>query len=216
MELQLTLIESRIIGSLIEKEIATPEYYPLTLNALVNACNQKSSRDPVTSFTEPEIEDALNILRDKGLARRVTGSDMRVPRFKQTFTEHFQLTSQETACITVLFLRGPQTAGEIRSRSGRLFEFQSIQEVDETLTSLESKSPSPFVIKLPKQPGTKENRFAHLFSGTPEFNITENNPIEISSPLTDRITSLENELEMLRNEFNSLKQEFVNFKKTFE
>lgn len=216
MELQLTLIETRIIGSLIEKEIATPEYYPLTLNALVNACNQKSSRDPVTSFTEPEIEDALNILRDKGLARRVTGSDMRVPRFKQTFTEHFQLTPQETACIAVLFLRGPQTAGEIRTRSGRLYEFQSLHEVDETFSLLESKAPFPFVIKLPKQPGTKENRFSHLFSGTPEFNITETKPIEITSPLSERISSLEDELKKMRKDFEALKEEFFKFKKTFD
>lgn len=216
MNIQLTLIETRIIGSLIEKELATPEYYPLTLNAMVNACNQKSSRDPVTNFSEPEIEDAINILRDKGFVRRVTGSDMRVPRFKETFVEHFQFTDEETACITILLLRGPQTPGEIRTRSGRLFEFQSLQQVDETLISLESKSPFPFIIKLPKQPGTKESRYSHLFSGIPELNITEETKTEITSPLSERITSLETELENLKNDFNSLNEDFIKFKKSFE
>lgn len=206
MELILTFEETRIIGSLIEKELTTPEYYPLTINALKNACNQKSNRNPVVTFDENLLESVLEKLREKALVTRVTGSDMRVAKYRQIFTEELKLLPGEVAVICELMNRGPQTPGELKNRGGRMFNFESLVQVDEVLQSLMNRE-KPFVIKLPRQPGTKESRYAHLLSGEPDIKAASN--IEIESPTGDeRISSLEEKVELLKNELQELKSQF--------
>src|SRR2546428_9767207 len=161
----LTENEVRVLGSLIEKQITTPEYYPLTLNALTLACNQKNNRNPVTAFNESQVEDALDSLREKNLAYVFHGSTSRVPKFKHVAPEVLHLTPPEMAVMCVLMLSGPQTVGEIRTRGSRLYDFSGLEEVDETLHALSTKDTDPMVVKLPRQPGQKKARFAHLVSG---------------------------------------------------
>src|SRR2546423_4882324 len=157
--------EVRLLGSLIEKQITTPEYYPLTLNALTAACNQKNNRNPVMSLTEAEVERALDSLREKNLAYVFHGSTSRVPKFKHVAPEVLQLNPAELAVMCVLMLSGPQTAGEIRTRGSRLYEFKGLEEVDETLRALSIRD-EPLATKLPRQAGQKESRFAQLLTGT--------------------------------------------------
>ncbi len=216
---KLNQIEIRIIGSLIEKEIATPEYYPLTLNSLVNACNQKSSRDPVVNYDETIVENTINSLREKRLVRRVTGDDMRVPKYRQTFTEEINLSSDETALICVLMLRGTQTPGEIKSRTNRLYNFENLNSIHETLEKL-SKRESPLVKKLPRQAGMKEARYAHLLAGEEILDYNEFPAVAAgtdgSDSKNDLINSLQEEIKMMRNDLNLLKEQFLKFKKQFE
>ena len=209
----------RVLGSLIEKEITTPEYYPLTLNALVNACNQLTNRDPVVSFDERAVARALESLREKKLAWMVTGIG-RVPKYEHNFSEALKLAEQELAVLCVLMLRGPQTVGEIRGRTGRLYEFKELEEVELTLQALMSAE-SPLVVKLPRQPGTKESRYAHLLAG--EVHVEEREVAPRLEPATlevrqenERIAKLEEELSQVRTELAELKQQFVDFKKQFE
>src|SRR5437879_3883870 len=155
----LDLNEIRVLGSLIEKQITTPEYYPLTLNALTAACNQKNNRNPVMSLTEAEVENALDSLREKNLAYVFHGSTSRVPKFKHVAPEVLQLNPAELAVMCVMMLSGPQTAGEIRTRGSRLYEFKGLDEVDETLHALSTRDPEPLVTKLPRHLGQKESRF---------------------------------------------------------
>ncbi|NOT63029.1 MAG: YceH family protein, partial [Acidobacteria bacterium] len=162
--------ELRVLGALVEKQIATPDYYPMTLNALTNACNQKNHRDPVTSFDDHTVMRALETLREKNLAYVFHGSDARVPKYGHTFAKYFDFTAQELAVMTVLMLRGPQTPGELRSRSGHLFPFDNLPEVETTVQSLATRS-EPMMVKLPRGAGTKEARFAHLLAG--EINLEE-------------------------------------------
>ncbi|MHB1687112.1 MAG: YceH family protein [Ignavibacteriaceae bacterium] len=211
----LTFEEVRIIGSLIEKELTTPEYYPLTVNSLMNACNQKSNREPVVSFDEKIIEATLENLRGKALARRVTGSDIRVAKYRQTFTEEVNLSPEETAIMCVLMLRGAQTPGEIKGRTGRMFNFESLSQVDEVIQKLIRRE-NPLVTKLPRQAGMKESRYAHLLSG--EINIEsiseqKENAIPIEQ---SRIEVLEKEIELLKTEVENLKSQFEKFKNQFE
>src|SRR3954451_7897409 len=168
MDWQLDAAEARVLGSLLEKEIATPEYYPLSLNALVNACNQKSNREPVVAYDENTVEGWLGGLGAKGLARPSTGRDSRVPKHAQRFTEKFNFGRREAAVLCVLLLRGPQTTGELRGRSERLYTFDDLEAVESTLHRL---AEIEFVKQLPRQPGTKEPRWAHLMCG--EVEITE-------------------------------------------
>jgi hypothetical protein len=207
--------EIRIIGSLIEKELTTPEYYPLTLNALKNACNQKSNRNPVVSFDENLIEQVLNKLRDKSLARRVTGSDIRVPKYKQGFSEEINLQPDETAVMCELMLRGPQTPGELKSRASRMFNFESLSQVNAALVKLINRE-QPLVIKLSKQTGMKECRFAHLLSGEAELRYPEMREKEIAALEDDRITKLEEQVLTLRNEFDLFKNQFEHFRSQLE
>src|ERR1039458_2900725 len=162
MDWQLDTAEVRVLGALLEKEISTPEYYPLSLNALVNACNQKSNRDPVVAYDDDTVEDALERLRLKGLASRITGRDSRVPKHEQRFTEKFNPGRREAAILCVLMVRGPQTPGELRGRSERLHTFDDLDEVESTLGHLVEIN---FVKKLPRQTGFKEQRWTHLLSG---------------------------------------------------
>ncbi len=219
MDQILTQVEVRVLGSLIEKEITTPEYYPLTLNALVNACNQISNRDPVVSFDERTVARALESLREKKLTWMVTGIG-RVPKYEHRFSEALKLAEQELAVLCVLMLRGPQTVGEIRGRTGRLYEFKELEEVDLTLQALMTAEP-PLAVKLPRQPGTKESRYAHLLAG--EVQVEEREVAPRLEPATlevrqenERIAKLEEELAHVRSELAELKQQFVDFKKQFE
>ena len=219
MDQILTPVEVRVLGSLIEKELTTPEYYPLTLNALVNACNQISNRDPVVSFDEKTVARGLEGLREKKLAWMVTGVG-RVPKYEHRFTEALQLAAQEVAVLCVLMLRGPQTVGEIRGRTARLYEFKELEEVELTLQALLAAQP-PLVMKLPRQPGTKESRYAHLLAG--EVHIEEREVETRVEPAirevrqeNERLAMLESEVAHLRSDLAELKQQFLEFKRQFE
>ncbi len=209
----LTFEETRIIGSLIEKEFTTPEYYPLTINSLKNACNQKSSRNPVVNFDENLIEKVMNNLRDKSLATLVESRESRVPKFRQNFSNSLKLLQQETAVLCVLMLRGPQTPGEIKSRSNRIFEFENLNQLDETLSKLIERD-EPLLLKLPKMPGTKESRYMHLLNGEPDLEFYQPEDENLSenagkiSELTEEIENLKTELQQLRTEFEQFKNQF--------
>ena len=161
----ISAVEARALGALVEKEITTPEHYPLTLNALVNACNQITNRDPVVSFSETMVMRALSGLREKNLAGVFHGADSRVPRYAHRLQEAFALSRPEIAVLCVLLLRGPQTVGELRGRTGRMHEFTTLADVEATLHALATKKPQPLVAKLPRHAGLKESRFEHLLEG---------------------------------------------------
>ena len=213
-------IEVRVLGSLIEKQITTPEYYPLTLNALTLACNQKNNRNPVTAFSENQVEQALDSLREKNLAYVFHGSTSRVPKFKHVAPEVLHLTPPEMAVMCVLMLSGPQTVGEIRTRGSRLYDFSGLEEVDETLHALSTKDTDPMVVKLPRQPGQKEARFAHLLSG--EVDVEQLAEDQTTGRTTrrssdaERIEKLEERVETLTSDVEGLRQQFEQFKKQFE
>jgi uncharacterized protein YceH (UPF0502 family) len=211
--------EIRVLASLIEKQIVTPEYYPLSLNALTNACNQKTSREPLVSYDETTVMRALDGLREKKLVRAVSGPDTRVAKYRQLFTESANLTQAELAILCVLMLRGPQTPGELRSRSERLHNFETLAEVEKTLQRLVERQPEPLVQQLQRQAGTKESRFAHLLGGP----VNED---ELASAMKstaadaridpERILRLETEVASLREILEAIKAEFTSFKKQFE
>jgi len=215
--MDLTDIEVRVLGALMEKEMSTPEYYPLSLNALVNACNQKSSREPVVSYDDKTVARALESLKEQQLVYQAAGS--RVPKYGNNFTKAHNLINKEAALLCVLMLRGPQTAGELRSRSDRLFKFATLAEVEQTLADLTELK---LVATLPKQPGRKEPRHAHLLAGPPDPAAVA--PLEPKpEPATlevraenDRIALLESDLARLREEVDELKEAFLDFKKQFE
>ena len=217
MQTKLTYTEVRVLGSLIEKQITTPEYYPLTLNSLTAACNQKNNRNPITSLAESEVDEALYSLRDKNLAYVFHGSTSRVPKYKHVAPEVLHLTPPELAAMCVLMLSGPQTVGEIRTRGYRLYEFSGLDEVDETLRALKTKD-EPMVVSLPRQPGQKEARFAHLLSGEPEIELSETtverHPRRANDP--DRVTKLEEQVQTLTQQVENLTTQFEEFKKQFE
>src|SRR5215831_9409177 len=169
MTTTLTEIEIRVLGSLIEKQITTPEYYPLTLNSLTAACNQKNNRNPVSSFSESEVDEALYTLREKNLAYVFHGSTSRVPKYKHVAPEVMHLSPPEVAAMCVLMLSGPQTVGEIRTRGSRLYDFSGLEEVEETLRALAAREEEPLVMKLPRQSGQKDARYVHLLSGKPNL-----------------------------------------------
>jgi uncharacterized protein YceH (UPF0502 family) len=212
-------IEVRVLGSLVEKQVTTPEYYPLTLNALTLACNQKNNRSPVSSYSEDEVAQALETLREKNLTYVFYGSTSRVPKYKHVMTEVLHLSPAELAVICVLLLRGPQTSGELTTRGFRLHEFSGLEEVDAALSALMTREPDPLVTRLPRQPSQKEARFAHLLSG--KVAIEAQVPERGSSPAprttsSDRISTLESEVETLKTEFEKLREQFEGFKEQFE
>jgi len=215
----LTAIEVRVLGSLIEKQVTTPEYYPLTLNALTLACNQKNNRHPVTSFAEGEVDGAVDTLREKNLVYVFHGSTSRVPKYKHVVPEILHLSPAEVAVMCVLMLSSAQTVGEIRTRGSRLYEFAGLEEVDQILHALSTKD-EPLVTKLPRQAGQKETRFAHLLSG--EVNIeqfAEEQPARKATVRTDdsdRIVKLEGQVQVLTAQVESLTSQFEEFKKQFE
>jgi uncharacterized protein YceH (UPF0502 family) len=207
----LTDIEARVLGSLIEKQVTTPEYYPLTLNALTLACNQKNNRNPVTSYSENQVADAIESLREKNLAYVFYGSSSRVPKYKHVMPEVMHLSHPELALMCVLMLRGAQTLGELRGNGGRLHEFSSLEEVEETLNGLISREPEPLVVRLPRQLGQKDGRFAHLLSG--EVSVEA-----VSEPerVVLRRAGLDERVESLAAEVEKLKAQFEEFRKQFE
>lgn len=212
-------VEVRILGCLIEKELTTPEYYPLTVNALTNACNQKSNRDPVVLYSQVAVEETVRGMRDKGLIVEVDGAGSRARKYRHRYRELTGLSHAETVALAVLMLRGPQTVGEIRGRSGRMHEFSGLDEVTQTLKALHERDPS-LVVKLPRQAGRKENRFTHLLAGEPEIDETAAPPSRVRSALVpeydERISHLENEIQELRGEIAALREELKTFRTQFE
>src|SRR3954470_6148304 len=203
MQAILNELEVRVLGSLIEKQITTPEYYPLTLNALVQACNQKNNRNPVVTLDEPTVSEALESLRGKNLVYVFYGSTSRVAKYKHMMGEIYDLDARELAIMCVLALRGPQTPGELRGRTERLYDFSGLGEVEETLNSLEAKEPDALVVKLPRQSGQKEIRYAHLLAGEVSLEYQaegSDSEAAINPTRRDRVTELEREVEALRAE----------------
>ncbi len=212
----LTEIEVRVTGALIEKELTTPEYYPLTLNALLAACNQKTNREPVVNYAEQIVQNALDDLREKNIAYVFYGSTSRVPKYKHILDKVLELTRSEISIICVLLLRGAQTIGELRERTGRLYEFNGLGEVQETLDNL-TRRDEPLVAKLERQTGQKEVRYAHLLSGdAPSYTPPEKFVSVPNQADNERVAKLETELENLRGEFDSFRLSFEEFKKQFE
>lgn len=209
MDLLLHPIEVRVLGSLLEKEITTPEYYPLSLNALVNACNQKSNREPAVNFDQETVEHALLTLRDKGLLLTITGAGSRVPKYGHRISEKLNLGRRELAILCELMLRGPQTLGELRTRADRMHPFDDLAQVESVIEHLPE-----LITKLPRRTGEKEARYAHLLSGAPA--VSENEPEPEKPMRSDRIASLEAEVVELRGELEGLKQQFAEFRKQFE
>ncbi|HEX8846078.1 MAG TPA: YceH family protein [Pyrinomonadaceae bacterium] len=214
----LSEVEVRVLGALVEKQITTPEYYPLTLNSLTQACNQKNNRNPVVAFDETTVAQAIESLRGKNLVYIFYGSTSRVPKYKHMMPEVFSLNPRELAVMCVLMLRGPQTPGELRGRTDRLYDFSGLGEVEETLDSLASKEPEALALKLPRQPGQKEVRYAHLLSGEISMDyLSEKEPAQaVAANKGDRVSALEHEAAALRADLDTLRQEFEEFKKQFE
>lgn len=213
----LTETEVRVLGSLVEKQLTTPEYYPLTLNALTAACNQKSNRDPVMSLDENAILAAIDSLRDKNLVYLYYGSTSRTVKYKHMLPSVYELEPPAVSVIALLLLRGPQTVGELRGRSDRLYAFSGLGEVQETLDDLAGRS-EPLILKLERQPGRKEARYVHLLSG--EVDVAALNVVRehqsTASGSNERIEKLEQQVERLSGEFTSLRETFDEFKKQFE
>jgi len=208
--------EARILGSLVEKQLTTPEYYPLTLNALTAACNQKSNRDPVMALGESDILAAIDSLRDKNLVYLYYGSTSRTVKYKHMMQQVYELEAPSLAVVTLLLLRGPQTAGELRGRSDRLHEFSSIAEVQQALDELAAR-PEPVVIKLARQPGQKEPRYAHLLSGpVDEAAIAAEMQAPAQTSSGSRIDELQLQIAELSRGLDELREEFARFKKQFE
>jgi uncharacterized protein len=237
LNIVLTEIEARVLGSLLEKDVTTPDYYPLSLNALVNACNQKNNREPVMALDEEAVRPALEGLHEKRLAGPASGADSRVTKYEHRLQEVFNFTRGESAILCVLLLRGPQTPGELRGRGERMHRFDGLDEVESTLQRLTEHDP-PLVRVLPRQPGTKESRYMHLFSGDAAAADTEHadtselgkaaqsgssfSRSQASTPDAGRISqlehnvaSLERELSELKREVGDLKEDLANFKRQF-
>jgi|SRR5271163_2319441 len=226
MNLRLSDVEARILGALIEKEITTPEYYPLSLNALVNACNQKSNREPVMSLSEDEVRNALRSLSDQALARSA-GGDSRVAKFEHRLSNVYNFHRHETAVLCVLLLRGPQTPGELRTRAERMYAFEDLDAVHSAINLLMRREP-PLVRILPRQPGTKESRYMHLLSGDlvastnePEHTAAHPPAPSVGQPYlgqsdANRFSRLESEVDTLSAQLKTLQEQFAAFQKQFQ
>ena len=222
MELILSAIEIRILGALIEKEITTPHYYPISLNALTNACNQKSNRNPVMNVDEKTVVRTLEELRfHHKLIWQVTTAGGRVAKYKHNISTIYEFSLQEISVLCELFIRGPQTLGELRTHTGRLCEFESLEEVEDIIQKLINAEQGPFVQKLPREVGRRENRYAHLFCGEIEVGDEKFKPplepaaLEVQSE-NKRIEALEEEVSSIKEELGDLKEQFCLFKKQFE
>jgi len=222
MEIILNDLETRVLGSLVEKDVTTPDYYPLSLNALVNACNQKNNRDPVMNLDEEAVRQALGTLQEKRLAGPTSSADSRVTKYEHRMQEVFNFTRGETAILCVLLLRGPQTPGELRGRTERMHRFEDLAEVQSALQRLMQREP-PLARVLPRQPGTKESRYKHLLAGDVEDFLNVDvarapSPVSVHGNSADaaRIERLEDEVSELKKELADLKQQFANFRKQFE
>ncbi|MCC7175517.1 MAG: YceH family protein [Bryobacterales bacterium] len=207
-DLRLDEVEVRVLGALMEKEAATPDYYPLSLNALVAACNQKTSRDPVLSLGEDAVLAAIDRLCARGLALDISGAEHRVHKYAHRLGEVFNLDRREYAVLCLLLLRGPQTAGELRGRADRLYTFDDIASLETALGRLAERTP-PLAAELPRRPGEKEPRHVHLLSGPVEPRApAPASPAVRSSPLEDRVSRLEADLEELRRQFDQFRRGF--------
>ncbi len=202
-----------MLGSLVEKELTTPDYYPLTLNALVTACNQKTSREPVVTWSDTTVHEAAEQLRRRGMARIL--AEPRSQKYRHLLEENHGFLPRQLSVLAVLMLRGPQTAGELRGRTERMFSFQSIPEVEAVLREL-SEGDEPWVMRLPVRPGSKEPRYGHLLSGEPDLSA-EAAPAPVpGAGSSSRVEALENEIQALRDELAALREEFAVFRKQFE
>lgn len=217
MNIVLNSAETRVLGALVEKDITTPDYYPLSLNALINACNQKNNREPVTNFDEETVRLALRNLSEKRLAGPAGGADSRVTKYEHRLQEVFNFTRPETAILCVLLLRGPQTPGELRGRTERMHRFEDLDEVLSGLQQLMRREP-PLAKALGRRPGTKEIRYAHLLSGDVEAwePPAEAASFSPSSADAERLIQLEEQMATLRGEVAELKQQMAEFRKQFE
>ena len=222
MELMLTEEEARALGSLVEKSVTTPEYYPLSLNALKNACNQKSSREPAVEYDEPTVARALEGLRDKHLVWFVDSPDSRVQKYRHRFPEAFGLSDSEVAMLAVLMLRGPQTPGELRGRTERLHPFASVEDVEACLQALSDREEGPLAARLPRQPGRKEHRWMHTLCGAPEIpeeQLTSSREAPAFREVRaerERVAALEAEVAALKEDVLALREELAQFRRQFE
>jgi len=221
MALQLSEAEVRVLGALVEKETTTPDYYPLSLNALVNACNQKSNRDPVMTLDEDAVRQALRSLSEQALVRSA-GGDSRVAKFEHRLNELYNFHRHEIAVLCVLLLRGPQTPGELRNRAERMHAFEDLEALHSALHHLMRREP-PLAKILPRQPGTKESRYMHLLSGdaAPAEQVQTPHAAEMREPVGnardgERIAQLESEIVELRRELETLREQFAAFQKQFQ
>ena len=215
---QLTDVETRILGALIEKEMTTPDNYPLSLNALTNACNQISNREPVTSYDEGTVAGAVESMRRRSLVRAVQQSGSRVTKYRHLADETLGLTSQQAAVMCVLTLRGPQTLGELKTRGTRLANFESLDDVETAMNQLLARESPALVTRLERRPGQKEARFAHLLAGEPVDTGGTDAPAERTSGAggSDRLAALEQALTELRQEVADLRSQLESFRKQFE
>jgi len=211
-------LEARVLGALLEKEITTPDYYPLSLNSLVNACNQKSNRDPVMNLDEDSVRDALRTLHDNSLARSVSAADSRVTKYEHRLQEAFNFDRREAALFCELLLRGPQTPGELRTRAERMHQFDDLGEAQSALQRLMNREP-PLAKVLARQPGTKESRYMHLLSGDAKpvsSAVGREVPAAPEREKMDGLSRLSSEMAELRRDMADLKQQFAAFRKEFE
>jgi uncharacterized protein len=218
MSIVLNDVEARVLGALVEKDITTPDYYPLSLNALVNACNQKNNREPVMNLDESAVRDALSGLQEHGLAGPASGADSRVTKYEHRLQESFNFSRGETAVLCVLLLRGPQTPGELRGRTERMHHFEDLDAVQFSLQKLMQRDP-PLAVVLPRQPGTKESRYAHLLSGEVEAaELAPPRTVSASNSSADgeRVSRLEEAVSVLQKEISELRQQVADFRRQFE
>jgi uncharacterized protein len=211
----LSAVEVRVLGALVEKDLTTPDYYPLSLNALVNACNQKNNRDPVTSLSEDAVREALHSLQEKRLAGPASGADSRVTKYEHRLQERYNFDRREIAILCVLLLRGPQTPGELRGRTERMHRFGDLDEVQSGLQRLGQREPA-LAKMLPRVPGTKESRYAHLLAGDVEGFEPPPPVVPVTSAEAERIARLEEQVATLQGEVAELKQQIADFRKQFE
>jgi len=218
VNIELNENEARVLGALLEKEITTPDYYPLSLNSLVNACNQKSNREPVMNLGDDAVRGALRTLHDNSLARSVSAADSRVTKYEHRLQEAFNFDRREAALFCELLLRGPQTPGELRTRAERMHRFDDLSEAQSALQRLMNREP-PLVKVLARQPGTKESRYMHLLSGDAQP-VSKGAGREVPAALErgkiDEFSRLSSEIAELRKDMADLKQQFAAFRKQFE
>ena len=221
MDALLNQVEARVLGALVEKQITTPAYYPLTLAALTAACNQKSNRHPVTALSETDVARAILTLRDKHLVWETAEAGARVMKYSHNLTQHFTFSNEQLAVLCELILRGPQTGGELRTHCERMYPLGDSAQTEAVLQSLMEYSGTPLAVKLPREPGRRENRYAHLLCGEPEIS-TEPVVVKPDAAVLDvlaeneRIAALEAEVQQLRSEVAALNRQFAEFKTQFE